>query len=99
MHMDYKMDILLVVIANYNDICVFGKTPEQNHDHLIQLMQTATRNCIVINSKKCNICKAEIKCCSVVCTKDSMKPEAVKVQPFSSYLYLKMKLNSSHFED
>ena len=52
MQMDQTTDKLPCVNAIHSDVCIFGKATQEHNNNLIHLMQTATGNCFVFNSKK-----------------------------------------------
>ena len=63
-----------------NNICIYGHTPEEHDRHLIQLMQTASKNGIVFNSSKCRIRQPKISFSGAVFMPHGMKPDPTKVQ-------------------
>ena len=60
MRMDQIIERLLGIIAIHDDICVFGKTQEQQDKHLLQLLKTASAKGLVFISRKCQISKPQI---------------------------------------
>ena len=52
MRIDHITDRLPGVIAIHNDICVYGKTQEQHHRHLLQLLKTAKAKGLVFQQQK-----------------------------------------------
>ena len=49
--MDQATDRLPGIIVIHDDICVFGRTPEEHDEHLLRLMESAKTHGIVFNSQ------------------------------------------------
>ena len=82
MWMDQIPDMLPIVIAVHDNICVFSKTPQEHNKNSNLILPNANsyRNRLVFNSNRCNIRKPKITFYSVILTKNGMQPNPVKVQ-------------------
>ena len=80
MRMDKITERLPGIIAIHDDICVFGKTQQQNDKHLLQLLKTALAEGLVFNSRKCQISKPQITFFGTIFSAKGMKPDPIKIQ-------------------
>ena len=60
MRMDQITDRLPGILTIHNGICVFGWSSEQHNKDLIQLINEAAKNGLVLNNNKCEIRLPEI---------------------------------------
>ena len=77
---DQVTDHLPGIIATHDDICVFGQTPVEHDRHLIQMMQTTSKNGNVFNSSRFGIRQPEISFYGAVFISQHMKPDPAEVQ-------------------
>ena len=89
MSMDQIRGRLPGIIAIWDDICIWGKTPKQHDDHLTLPMQRANKDGLIFNGKKYNIRKTEVSFYGAVFTKDSIKPDPAEVQAIQDLPMLK----------
>ena len=80
MHMDQITHRLPGIIAMHDNICVFGKTREEEIMHLLQLMKTAPKNGLIFNSDKCSIRQPQSTFYGAIFTTQGTKPDPVKIQ-------------------
>ena len=62
-----------------DDVAVYGKTEEEHHRNLIQLMQVAEQNGLVFNSKKCIIKQKQIAYFGMVYGVNGIQPDPKKI--------------------
>ena len=72
MQMDQATDHLPGIITIYDDICVFGCTPEEHDEHLLHLMESAKTHGTVFSSAKCHIMQPQIAFYGAVFTGQGM---------------------------
>ena len=60
MRMDNVTERLKGIIFIHDDICVFGKTQQEQDENLLQLMKVAQKHGLVFNSNKCQISQQQI---------------------------------------
>ena len=80
MHLDQVTDHLPSIIAFHDDICVYGHTPEEHDQHLLQLMRMASQHGIIFNSSRCQIKQLQIAFYSADFAVTSMMPDPSKIQ-------------------
>ena len=80
MQMDQITNRLPGIIAIHHDICVFGKTQEQDNKYLLQLMKTAAKQGFIFNSNKCHISEPQITFYRTVFSAQGMKLDPIKIQ-------------------
>ena len=68
------------IIAIHDDITVFGKDDEEHDKHLIALMETAKKNGLVFNSKKCTLKQPEVSFFGIKFSAEGMSPDKDKIQ-------------------
>ena len=78
--MDQATDCLSGIITIHDDICMFGRTPEEHDEHLLCLMESAKTYGIVFNSAKCHIRQPQIDFYGAVFTGQGMLPDPSKIQ-------------------
>ena len=81
MCMDRATDCLLSIIAiMHDDICIYGHTPREHDQHLLQLMKTAKQHIIIFNNSDCQIRQSQITFYGAVFTTQGMWPDPYKIQ-------------------
>ena len=80
MWMDQITNRLPGIIAIHDDICVYGKDTAEQNRNLLQLMQTATQQGLVLYSSKYAIHQSQISFYGAVFTAQCMRPDPAKVQ-------------------
>ena len=85
MWMEQTTNRLTGVISTHDDICVHRKTTQEHNENVICLMQTATKNNFVFDSKKCRIIHFKMTSYSAVFTKYNMKSAPTRVQIYKTF--------------
>ena len=75
MRMDHIIDRLSGILKIHGVICVLGCIPREHDRCLIQLIQVATKNGLVFNSKKCRIILTKIGFYGAVFTSKGMEAD------------------------
>ena len=66
-------------IIAIHDTCIYGCTPEDHDQHLLQLMQIAKEHGIVFNSSKCQISQPQTAFYGDVFTAQGMQSDPTKI--------------------
>ena len=80
MRINHITNRLTGLIAIHDDICIYGKTQEQQDKHLLQLLKPASKNVLVFNSRKCHISKPWITFYGTIFSLQGMKPDPITIQ-------------------
>ena len=87
------------IIAIHDDICTYRKTREEHSQHLLQLMQTASKNGLTFKIHKCSIRNKQITFYRALFTAQGMKPDPAKVQALEDLPTPKNKKQFQSFLD
>ena len=86
MQMDQATDRLPGIIVIHDDICMFGRTPEEHDEHLLCLMESAKTYGIVFNSTKCHIRQPQIAFYGAVSLARECDQTPPKSKPYKTFL-------------
>jgi hypothetical protein len=68
-----------------DDLVVFSKTFDEHLDHMDSVFRKLTTAGFTMNLRKCNFCKPEIKFLSHIISRNSLRPDAYRVEATLNY--------------
>jgi hypothetical protein len=73
-------------VINYvDDILIFSRSFDQHTDHLDTVLNKLTSPEFIINARKCNFCKPEIKCLGHVVSRGKLMPDPQRIEAVLNY--------------
>ena len=80
MKMDQIVERYPSVQCIHDDLCIYGKSEKGHNINLLNLMQVASNNSLVFNSRKYQIKHPQITFYGTIFNKECMKPDPEKIQ-------------------